>query len=48
MTVAEIAAYAEKTERGIRTTLTRRGLDAADYSGLDKKTKAEGKAAAKA
>ncbi len=48
MTVAEIAAASEKTERGIRTILTRRGINAADYSGSDKKAKAEGKAAAKA
>lgn len=48
MTVAEIAAATEKTERGIRTILTRRGLVASDYDGLAKKTKAEGKATAKA
>lgn len=46
MTVAEIAAAVEKTERGLRTLLTRRGLDCADYRGSQKKAKAEAKAAA--
>lgn len=41
MTVAEIATSTGKTERGIRTTLTRRGINAADYSGVAKKEKAE-------
>ena len=45
MTVAEIASAVEKTERGVRTLLTRRGIDAKDYSGSAKKAKAEGKAA---
>lgn len=45
MTVAEIAAKIDKTERGVRTLLTRRGLDAKDYSGSSKKEKAEGKKA---
>ena len=44
MTVAEIAAAVGKTERGIRTLLTRRGINVKDYQGLDKKKKAEGKA----
>lgn len=48
MTVAQIAAASEKTERGIRTILTRRGISAADYDGQAKKAKAEGKAATKA
>jgi len=48
MTVAEIAKAIEKTERGVRTLLTRRGINVKDYSGADKKAKAEGKAAAKA
>ena len=39
MTVAEIAAATEKTERGIKTLLTRRGIDAADYKGSEKKAK---------
>lgn len=45
MTVAEIAASAGKTERGIRTLLTRRGIKVADYDGLQKRQKADGKAA---
>jgi arsenate reductase-like glutaredoxin family protein len=48
MTVAEIAKAIEKTERGVRTLLTRRGINVKDYNGADKKAKAEGKAAAKA
>jgi hypothetical protein len=44
MTVAEIAAAVNKTERGLRTLLTRRGIDVADYKGHDKKMKAEAKA----
>lgn len=48
MTVAEIAKAVEKTERGVRTLLTRRGIDAKDYSGSQKKAKAEGKAKATA
>lgn len=46
MTVAEIAAAVNKTDRGIRTLLTRRGLDCKDYSGAAKQAKAQGKAAA--
>lgn len=46
MTVAEIAAKTEKTERGIRTMLTRRGIKVADYDGAAKRQKAEAKAAA--
>jgi hypothetical protein len=45
MTVAEIAKAVEKTERGVRTLLTRRGITAKDYDGMAKKAKAEGKAA---
>lgn len=45
MTVAEIAKAVDKTERGIRTLLTRRGIKVADYDGEARKTKAEGKAA---
>jgi len=48
MNVAEIATSIGKTERGVRTLLTRRGLTVADYDGKAKKEKAEGKAAAKA
>ena len=43
MTVAEIAAAADKTERGIKTLLTRRGIKVADYDGAAKKAKAEAK-----
>lgn len=46
MTVAQIAAAVDKTERGIKTLLTRRGIDVADYSGAAKKAKAEAKASA--
>jgi hypothetical protein len=37
MTVVEIAEATGKTPRGIKTTLTRRGLTAADYDGAAKK-----------
>ncbi len=46
MTVAEIATAVSKTERGIKTMLTRRGIKVADYDGFSKKQKAEGKATA--
>lgn len=46
MTVAEIAREGIKTERGIKTLLTRRGIDCADYKGSEKKAKAEAKASA--
>ena len=46
MSVTEIAAATGKTERGIRTTLTRRGITVADYDGAAKKAKAEAKTAA--
>jgi transposase len=46
MTVAEIAQAVSKTERGLRTLLTRRGIKVADYDGAAKKAKAEAKAAA--
>ena len=45
MTVAEIATSVDKTERGLRTLLTRRGIKVADYDGAAKKAKAEAKAA---
>lgn len=45
MTVAEIAAAADKTERGLKTLLTRRGIKVKDYDGAAKKAKAEGKKA---
>ena len=44
MTVADIAKAVDKTERGIRTLLTRRGISVADYDGAAKKAKAEAKA----
>lgn len=40
MTVAEIAERIGKTERGVKTMLTRRGLKASDYDGAAKKEKA--------
>jgi hypothetical protein len=46
MTVAEIAAAIDKTERGLKTLLTRRGIKVADYDGASKKDKAEAKRAA--
>lgn len=48
MTVAEIAEAINKTERGVKTSLTRRGLVAKDYDGAAKKAKAAEKAAEKA
>jgi hypothetical protein len=45
MTVAEIAKAVDKTERGIKTLLTRRGIKVADYDGAAKKEKAAAKAA---
>lgn len=46
MTVADIAKAVDKTERGLRTLLTRRGIKVADYDGAAKKAKAEAKATA--
>lgn len=46
MTVAEIAKAVDKTERGLKTLLTRRGIKVADYDGESKKAKAEAKAVA--
>lgn len=48
MTVAAIASAVDKTERGVRTLLTRRGIKVADYDGKAKKEKAEAKATATA
>lgn len=45
MTVSAIAAAVDKTERGVRTLLTRRGIKVADYDGASKKEKAQAKAA---
>jgi len=44
MTVAEIASAVDKTERGLKTLLTRRGISVKDYDGAAKKAKAEAKA----
>lgn len=46
MTVEDIAAAVDKTPRGIKTLLTRRGIKVANYDGAAKKAKAEAKAAA--
>jgi hypothetical protein len=40
MTVEDIAEAIEKTERGVKTMLTRRGLDCANYKGAEKAAKA--------
>jgi len=40
MTVAEIAAATEKSERGVRTMLTRRAVTCKDYDGAKKAAKA--------
>lgn len=45
MTVSEIASLVDKTERGLKTLLTRRGIKVADYDGFAKRQKAEAKAA---
>jgi len=42
MTVVEIAEAIEKTPRGVKTMLTRRGLTVADYDGAAKAQKAAG------
>ncbi len=39
MTVVEIATAIGKTDRGVKTTLTRRGISVADYDGAAKKAK---------
>lgn len=46
MTVEAIAEATGKSVRGVRTMLTRRGIDCADYKGADKKAKAEAKRSA--
>lgn len=43
MTVAAIAAAIDRTERGVRTLLTRRGIKVADHDGAAKKAKAQAK-----
>lgn len=46
MTVEEIATAVDKTARGVKTLLTRRGISVKDYDGAAKKAKAEAKASA--
>lgn len=46
MTVAQIVEATGKTDRGVKTLLTRRGIKVADYDGAAKKAKAAEKAAA--
>jgi DNA-directed RNA polymerase specialized sigma24 family protein len=46
LTVEQIAEKTGKTERGIRTLLTRRGIKVANYDGEAKRAKAEAKVAA--
>lgn len=46
LTVAEIAEKLDRTERGIKTMLTRRGLSAKDYDGAAKRDKRDAKATA--
>jgi len=46
MTVDQIAVAVDKTARGIKTLLTRRGINVADYKGAEKKAKAEAKTVA--
>lgn len=48
MTVEAIAKAVDKTERGVRTLLTRRGIKVANYDGAAKRAKAEAKSAAAA
>lgn len=48
MTVAEIAASTQKTEKGVKSMLSRRGVNSKDYKGADKRAKLDEKAAAKA
>jgi hypothetical protein len=45
MTVKQVADAIDKTERGVRTIATRRGIDLADYKGSDKRAKADAKTA---
>lgn len=45
LSVADIAAKIGKSERGVRSMLSRRGLNAADYAGADKRAKLDAKTA---
>lgn len=44
LTVAELSEKTERTERGIRSTLSRRGLKCSDYDGAAKRAKLDEKA----
>jgi len=44
LTVTEVAAKLEKTERGVKTMLTRRGVSVKDYDGAAKREKAQASA----
>lgn len=46
MTVAEIATAIEKSERGVKSILTHRGIKAKDYDGKARREKADAKKAA--
>lgn len=46
LTVAEIAEKLDRTERGVKTMLTRRGVSAKDYDGAAKREKRDSKVAA--
>jgi hypothetical protein len=46
MTLAQLVEATGKTDRGLKTLLTRRGITCADYDGAAKRAKAEAKAAA--
>lgn len=46
LSVAEIAAQIGKSERGVRSMLSRRGLTASDYDGAAKRAKLDSKASA--
>jgi hypothetical protein len=46
LTVAEIADKLDRTERGVKTMLTRRGIAAKDYDGAAKREKRDAKVAA--
>mgnify|MGYP000147352275 CR=1 FL=1 len=47
LTVAEIAEAADRSERGIKSTLSRRGLTCKDYDGAAKRAKLDSKAESK-
>lgn len=44
MTIAQVAEKVEKSERGVKSMLSRRGLSCADYDGAAKRAKLDGKA----